>query len=125
MTLYAKAAGDWTKRLHAQATNIAAFELGEDIYEREAFLKLEKEGQVDAAEHPGKRVAVVLDGPYGGLKIDVGEYGRVLCLAGGSGITFALGVVEAAICARSTGVVHTVDVVWAVREACESVRLRV
>ena len=80
---------------------------------------------MNGADHPGKRVTVILDGPYGGLKIDVGDYGRVLCLAGGSGITFTLGVIEAAICARVEGVIRNVDIVWAVREACESAISRI
>ena len=47
-------------------------------------------------EHePGpKRVMVMIDGPYGGLSFDLGQYEHVLLFAGGAGITFTMGVLD-------------------------------
>ena len=36
----------------------------------------------------------MIDGPYGGCSIDLGEYESVLLFSGGSGVTFALGMLE-------------------------------
>lgn len=39
-------------------------------------------------------VHVMLDGAYGGCSIDLGEYESVLLVAGGSGATFTLGLLD-------------------------------
>ena len=36
----------------------------------------------------------MIDGPYGGSTIDIGQYGDVLLMAGGSGITFTLSLLD-------------------------------
>ncbi|KAK1924119.1 putative ferric reductase transmembrane component [Papiliotrema laurentii] len=120
ITLYAKVSGDWTRRLHAMASDVEGIEVGEDVEERESFLEKTKRGEeVDVADHPGKKVLVTLDGPYGGLKMDLGDHGRVMVVAGGSGVTFALGAVEEAICRKRQGRGQGPDqvlVVWVVRD---------
>lgn len=45
------------------------------------------------AEKP-LRVSVMLDGPYGGSTVDIGEFENVLLVAGGSGVTFTLGLLD-------------------------------
>lgn len=40
------------------------------------------------------RVNVMTDGPYGGPTIDIGEYESVLLVAGGSGATFTIGLLD-------------------------------
>lgn len=48
-----------------------------------------------AAQHEkGARLLVMLDGPYGGSSVDLGEYENVLLVAGGSGVTFTLGLLD-------------------------------
>jgi hypothetical protein len=42
----------------------------------------------------GRHVQVMLDGPYGGCSLDLGAYEDVLLVAGGSGMTFVLGVLD-------------------------------
>lgn len=37
---------------------------------------------------------VMIDGPYGGCSIDLGEYESVLLFSGGSGVTFTLGMLD-------------------------------
>lgn len=39
-------------------------------------------------------VQVMIDGPYGGCSIDMGNYESVLLVAGGSGVTFTLGLLD-------------------------------
>jgi len=40
------------------------------------------------------RVNIMMDGPYGGSTVDIGEYESALLIAGGSGITFTLGLLD-------------------------------
>jgi ferric-chelate reductase len=68
ITLGARAVGDWTRALNQLAKKHAA----ED----------------------GFRVTVMLDGPYGGLSLDLGDFETVLLVAGGSGATFTVGVLD-------------------------------
>lgn len=68
ITLGARAVGDWTRALNQLAAQHAA------------------QGDL--------RVTVMLDGPYGGLSFDLGDYETVLLVAGGSGVTFTLGVLD-------------------------------
>ncbi|KAF8913656.1 hypothetical protein CPB85DRAFT_1375526 [Mucidula mucida] len=65
ITLGARVRGDWTK-----AVNVYARESGE------------------------KDVQVMLDGPYGGSSIDLGDYESVLLFAGGSGATVTVGLLD-------------------------------
>lgn len=69
ITLGARVCGDWTRELNAFAQN------GE---------------KSNGIEH----VSVLLDGPYGGPSLDYGAYESVLLVAGGSGVTFTLGVLD-------------------------------
>lgn len=39
-------------------------------------------------------VQVMIDGPYGGCSTDLGRYESVLLVAGGSGATFTLGLLD-------------------------------
>jgi ferric-chelate reductase len=120
--LYAKVCGDWTRRLHSLARDVATLEEEEDAEEREKFIQDENEGKasVGGMEHPGKRVTVMIDGPYGGLKLDLGEYEAVLLVAGGSGITFVLGAIEEAIRVKEAGRGPSkVEVAWVVRDMSE------
>ncbi|EAL23548.1 hypothetical protein CNBA1950 [Cryptococcus deneoformans B-3501A] len=123
--LYAKVAGDWTKKLHDLARDVKSLEVGDDLEEKESFLanKAQNERGVNADEegidHPGKRVQVMIDGPYGGLKMDLGQYESVLLVGGGSGITFILGSIEEALRVREKGRGPAkVDVAWIVKDLC-------
>lgn len=52
------------------------------------------EGSCCEHEPGAKRVMVMIDGPYGGLSLDLGQYENVLLFAGGAGATFAMGVLD-------------------------------
>ncbi|KAF8527870.1 iron reductase [Hysterangium stoloniferum] len=45
-------------------------------------------------EKQNVHVNVMIDGPYGGSTVDIGEYDTALLVAGGSGITFTLGLLD-------------------------------
>jgi hypothetical protein len=51
-------------------------------------------GNMDAREQIEVPIQVMLDGPYGGCNVDLGDYETVLLFAGGSGITFTLGLLD-------------------------------
>ena len=51
--------------------------------------------KVENAQFPSEvPVQVMIDGPYGGCSIDLGDHETVLLFAGGSGITFTLGLLD-------------------------------
>lgn len=64
LVLAARVSGDWTRALNEFARR----------------------------EEKTCRVNVMIDGPYGGPTIDIGEYENVLLVAGGSGATFIIGL---------------------------------
>lgn len=125
--LYAKVAGDWTKKLHDLARDIKSLEVGDDLEEKESFLAANNKARLsgggegmEGMDHPGKRVQVMIDGPYGGLKMDLGQYESVLLVGGGSGITFILGSIEEALRVREKGKGPAkVDVAWIVKDLCK------
>lgn len=77
--LGARVAGDWTRALSRYAS-------GEQ--ERIAGENGEK---INAVRVP---VHVMIDGPYGGCRLDLGDYEDVLLVSGGAGATFALGLLD-------------------------------
>lgn len=135
--LYAKVAGDWTKKLHDLARDVKSLEVGDDLEEKESFLAANNKARLseggiqdtdgggggqgmEGMDHPGKRVQVMIDGPYGGLKMDLGQYESVLLVGGGSGITFILGSIEEALRVREKGKGPAkVDVAWIVKDLCK------
>ncbi|OBZ74630.1 Ferric reductase transmembrane component 3 [Grifola frondosa] len=76
LLLAARVKGDWTRALNA--------------YAADEQIRL----QTEKSEQPGIPIQVMLDGPYGGCSIDLGSYESVLLLAGGSGATFTLGLLD-------------------------------
>ncbi|OJT14547.1 Ferric reductase transmembrane component 3 [Trametes pubescens] len=76
LTLAARVHGDWTRAINEYATK-----------EQERLV-------TDKGEQPGVPVQVMLDGPYGGSSVDLGDYESVLLVAGGSGATFTLGLLD-------------------------------
>ncbi|KAK4686131.1 hypothetical protein P7C73_g4004, partial [Tremellales sp. Uapishka_1] len=112
--LYAKVSGDWTRKLNKMASDVSVLEEGECPKEREAFLEKPNASGMD---HPGRRTVVMIDGPYGGLKLDLGDYESVLMVAGGSGITFVLGAIEEALRVKESGRgANKIDVAWVVKD---------
>ncbi|KAI0640857.1 iron reductase [Trametes meyenii] len=75
LTLVARVRGDWTRAINQFATK-------------------EQERISEKGEQPGVPVQVMIDGPYGGSSIDLGDYESVLLVAGGSGATFTLGLLD-------------------------------
>lgn len=62
----------------------------------------------------------MIDGFYGGFKMDLGQYESVLLVGGGSGIIFILGSIEEVFWVREKGRgLVKVDVVWIVKDFCK------
>jgi ferric-chelate reductase len=121
--LGARVMGDWTKALNEYA-----------LREGNSIQSLAQSTPAAAGVHSSSSstsgslpqgpmpvpVQVMFDGPYGGCKLDLPSYERVLLVAGGSGVTFAVGVLDelvAACClskAKGKTEVRTerVDFVW-------------
>lgn len=76
LTLAARVRGDWTRALNQYAL------------EEQSRLRSEK------IVNPDVPIQVMVDGPYGGCSIDLGSYETVLLVAGGSGATFTLGLLD-------------------------------
>lgn len=87
LMLAARVCGDWTSSLNA----LARSELAED---KLGFLR--GTGEQLSEEEPAERTAsVMIDGPYGGPAVDFATTcENVLLIAGGSGVTFTLGVLD-------------------------------
>jgi ferric-chelate reductase len=113
ITLYAKECGGWTGRLRrlAEAGAVVVVD-DDDDEEKDALVK--RDDEVSAGCNS---VKVVIDGPYGGLTLDVDKFGVMLLVAGGSGITFMLGCIEE--CLRkgaNGGGPRRIEAVWVVRD---------
>ncbi|KAK7032505.1 ferric-chelate reductase Frp1 [Paramarasmius palmivorus] len=80
--LGARVRGDWTRALntYARAEKTAVLSSGPN--------KLDEEVISDVP------IQVMIDGPYGGCSIDLGRYESILLIAGGSGATFTLGLLD-------------------------------
>ncbi|TDL19804.1 hypothetical protein BD410DRAFT_773506 [Rickenella mellea] len=109
LMLGAKVTGDWTKALNVYARStevglVAKNDVGGDQAKgtNAKANEMEEYTMVDLASHPSSwpaytakvPVQVMLDGPYGGSSVDIGDYERVLLMAGGSGVTFTLGLLD-------------------------------
>lgn len=103
LVLLAKAAGDWTTSLYHYAAT---------------------EGELDPEVGVFKRRArVTVEGPYGGLGNTLpNAFSSVLVVAGGSGISHALGLAQDLVSRSPSGAVQarTVDLVWVVRTEAQA-----
>ncbi|KIM37682.1 hypothetical protein M413DRAFT_448216 [Hebeloma cylindrosporum] len=81
ISLGVRAVGDWSKALNSFANQGVA----------EIRARSQEKHADDPLELP---VQVMVDGPYGGCSVDLGGYETVVLIAGGSGITFTLGLLD-------------------------------
>lgn len=132
ITLYAKVVGDWSRkmnRLAKQSDMSARYErvlndlTDPDTYSEDCDSD-DEDDSVKQAEASFTPVKVLIDGPYGGLKLDMANYQNVLIIAGGSGITFALGAIQECLRRKAQvgdrGGASRVQIVWAVKDMSES-----
>ncbi|KAF4568608.1 hypothetical protein EYR36_010620 [Pleurotus pulmonarius] len=118
MVLGARVCGDWTR-----AVNEYALKEGERV--RRISSANEKEASTSSTPLPASTstpvpIQVMIDGPYGGCSIDLGDYENVLLVAGGSGATFSIGMLDDIVkrCAGArTGGEKTrrIEFVWCVK----------
>ncbi|KAL4263678.1 Ferric/Cupric Reductase Transmembrane Component [Pleurotus pulmonarius] len=92
MVLGARVCGDWTR-----AVNEYALKEGERV--RRISAANEKDASTSSTPLPASTstpvpIQVMIDGPYGGCSIDLGDYENVLLVAGGSGATFSIGMLD-------------------------------
>jgi len=83
LTLGSRAVGDWSRALHAYAQR-----------EKDLILKAMETEKPRDDQTVGVPAQVMIDGPYGGCSINLGEYESVLLFSGGSGVTFSLGMLD-------------------------------
>ncbi|KAJ3488444.1 hypothetical protein NLJ89_g11617 [Agrocybe chaxingu] len=93
VSLGARVSGDWTRAL-----NVYAREAADEILADENSSKPIEAGELKKKHHANLRVEVpvqvMIDGPYGGSSVDLGQYDSVLLFAGGAGVTFTLGLLD-------------------------------
>ncbi|KAG1729971.1 iron reductase [Suillus paluster] len=103
--LAARTNGDWTRALNNYTRK------------EQERLQIDEKPDVDSSAS----VQVMLDGPYGGSSIDLGRYESVFLIAGGSGITFTLGLLDDIIgrcvkLGRSQGErTRKIEFIWCIR----------
>nr|GAT50545.1 iron reductase [Mycena chlorophos] len=92
MLLGARACGDWSRSLHrwAQQPDLIFNPQGDDLEAQTA-----EKPAIAEEDLTGRDVHLVLEGPYGGPTLSPDDYESVLMFAGGSGVTFTLGVLDA------------------------------
>lgn len=88
LTLGARVTGDWSRALNAYARTNTTGTIVND-----KMTRVEK-GEKARPAAEGTPVQVMIDGPYGGSSVDIGEFENVLLVAGGSGATFSLGLLD-------------------------------
>ena len=103
--LVVKAAGDWTTKLFEVAS---------------------KRSKGDVELGRGYPIAVLVEGPYGGCNFAYSAYSTVLLAAGGSGVSYVLGVAQGIISDFKQGKCCTreLNIVWSVRDrgvCCRSI----
>ncbi|KAG8946173.1 hypothetical protein FRC04_012028 [Tulasnella sp. 424] len=96
MILAARNCGDWSGALN----RLARSDLPEDKGSTIALLPVsggeheEHDGMHEFESTEGRRVGVMIDGPFGGPSIDFAQSENVLLISGGSGATFTLGILD-------------------------------
>ncbi|KAF9494724.1 hypothetical protein BDN71DRAFT_1489264 [Pleurotus eryngii] len=115
MVLGARVCGDWTRAVNEYA-----------LKEGERFRRISSANEKEVSHSPTPLspatpipIQVMIDGPYGGCSIDLGEYESVLLVAGGSGATFSISMLDD-IVKRCAGVrkgekTKRVEFVWCVK----------
>lgn len=99
---------------------------GRGTWTGDLFEKAQLGARVAAARNMngGKQVLHMLamvEGPYGGLGYEEMGQENVLLVAGGSGMSFVVGVLDECVGQRiKSGRGGKIEVVWAIRERCES-----
>jgi len=83
LTLGSRVVGDWSRALHVYAQR-----------EEDLILSAMETEKPRDNQTVGVPVQVMIDGPYGGCSVDLGEYESVLLFSGGSGVTFTLGMLD-------------------------------
>lgn len=84
LLLGARVNGDWTRALNKFVRE-----------EQERLVVMDEACKdKDKARDVSVPVQVMIDGPYGGSSVDLGQYETVLLVSGGSGITFTLGLLD-------------------------------
>ncbi|KAH8986463.1 iron reductase [Lactarius akahatsu] len=99
IVLGARVMGDWSRALDHYAST------------EQKRIARENSEKVDAVPVP---VQVMIDGPYGGCSLDLGEYESVLLIAGGAGVTFTLGLLDDLV-GRIASCTRRVEFAWAIR----------
>ncbi|KAF7421311.1 hypothetical protein PC9H_011833 [Pleurotus ostreatus] len=115
MVLGARVCGDWTRAVNEYA-----------LKEGERVRRISSANEKDVSHSPTPLppatpipIQVMIDGPYGGCSIDLGEYESVLLVAGGSGATFTISMLDD-IVKRCAGVrkgekTKRIEFVWCVK----------
>ncbi|KAF9565746.1 hypothetical protein CPC08DRAFT_157968 [Agrocybe pediades] len=83
-----RACGDWSNALNKYALDALSEPIAEECDANETGIATASE---PLNEVP---IQVMIDGPYGGCSLDLGNYENTFLIAGGSGITFTLGLLD-------------------------------
>jgi ferric-chelate reductase len=86
LSLGVRVIGNWTRSLN-QYASMAAADMETLMTEKDRVVE-------DAQLSPEVPIKVMIDGPYGGCSVDLGGHETVLLFAGGSGVTFTLGLLD-------------------------------
>ncbi|KAJ3795542.1 iron reductase [Lentinula aff. detonsa] len=124
--LGARVTGDWTQALNNYAdTEGKAAQAQNTLWVAQKKKTISNDDYSSISDQstllPEVPVQVMLDGPYGGCSLDLGQYETVLLIAGGSGATFTIGVLDDIVgrCARlgrpNNERTRRIEFVWCLR----------
>lgn len=125
LLLGARVNGDWTRALNAYVRRQQDMLIVEDETCGDKVEDKVLDREKDRDRDVSVSVRVMIDGPYGGSSIDIGQYETALLVSGGSGITFTLGllddIVGRCVKLRPRGVERTrrIEFVWCIRSFSE------
>ncbi|KAA1138061.1 hypothetical protein PGTUg99_027322 [Puccinia graminis f. sp. tritici] len=116
LVLMAKAAGDFTSRIHRVGYAEAAL-VGGDLESRKASVD-EKHFQALCEAASDCRLAVAVEGPYGASYLDMSDHETVVLVAGGSGFTYCMSTLEHIIgnAMKGVGLTKKIFVLWTLRD---------
>lgn len=140
LLLGARVNGDWTRALNKYVREASSISIsatsseaagptnsrkGSESGESSEYLVFDPEKSW--MTKTGVPAQVMIDGPYGGSGIDLGDFERVLLIAGGSGVTFTLGLLDEIVgrcvkLGRPEGErTRTIEFAWCIRQYCKLV----
>lgn len=121
LSLGIRSCGDWSRALNRLVVTQMSAQVATPLKDEGEQYNLQRRNSEESWHEEEVTVRVMIDGPYGGCSIDLGDYQTVILFAGGSGVTFTLGLLDDIVgrCVRqgrrNGEVTRRIEFVWCIR----------